>query len=445
VTIERGIAVASLVIAVCALPQRGMAQDAVLRLTLEEAIARSERNSHRLAGLQARVDAAAASQAGRRAADRPVVALLASYMRTNHVDEFALMLPNQPLRVLYPDIPDNYRARLDLQWPIYTAGRTAALERAAGAEQEAAAFDVVAARADRRLEAVRAFWALVTARQTEDVVARSLESVDAHVAELRARLEQGLIPPNEVLTAEAQRSRQRLLAIEARNIRGIADADLRRLIGEDGRGTIEPLVPAPPPPAAASAIEDGGMEVARSRRAERQALASRVSGARLLEAAAGAAARPQVAIGAGYDIARPNLRIFPRLGAWRDSWDVSVNVSWSLWDGGRRRADEAEAAAGTRALIARAADFDRDLAFEIEQRRLEAESADAAIGAAEDGLRAAAEARRVVGERFNAGVATSTDVLDAQTDVLQAELDRTRAIANARLARARFERALGLH
>jgi outer membrane protein TolC len=187
------------------------------------------------------------------------------------------------------------------------------------------------------------------------------------------------------------------------------------------------------------------MEVARSRRAERQALASRVSGARLLEAAAGAAARPQVAIGAGYDIARPNLRIFPRLGAWRDSWDVSVNVSWSLWDGGRRRADEAEAAAGTRALIARAADFDRDLAFEIEQRRLEAESADAAIGAAEDGLRAAAEARRVVGERFNAGVATSTDVLDAQTDVLQAELDRTRAIANARLARARFERALGLH
>ena len=41
------------------------------------------------------------------------------------------------------------------------------------------------------------------------------------------------------------------------------------------------------------------------------------------------------------------------------------------------------------------------------------------------------------------GVATSTDVLDAQVARLQAELDRTRAIANVRLAEARLERAVG--
>ena len=58
-------------------------------------------------------------------------------------------------------------------------------------------------------------------------------------------------------------------------------------------------------------------------------------------------------------------------------------------------------------------------------------------------MRAAVEARRVVGERFNAGVATSTDVLDAQTAVLQAELGRTRAVANARLTLARLDRAVG--
>jgi outer membrane protein TolC len=40
-------------------------------------------------------------------------------------------------------------------------------------------------------------------------------------------------------------------------------------------------------------------------------------------------------------------------------------------------------------------------------------------------------------------VATSTDVLDAQVALLQAELDRTRALANARLAAARLDRALG--
>jgi outer membrane protein TolC len=40
-------------------------------------------------------------------------------------------------------------------------------------------------------------------------------------------------------------------------------------------------------------------------------------------------------------------------------------------------------------------------------------------------------------------VAASTDVLDAQVSLLQAELDRTQAIAGAQLARARLDRALG--
>ena len=423
-------------------PVRVFAQDAPLRLTLAEVVSKTDQNSHRLAGLRARVDAAVAAQAGRQAAERPAVALLGGYMRTNHVDEFSITVPGQPPRIIYPDLPDNYHARVDLRWPIYTGGRGAALARAAGAERDAAAFEVAAGRADLRLDAVRAFWALVTARQAEEVVARAVDSIEAHVRVLRVRLDQGLIPPNDVLSAEAQRSHQRVLAIEARNIRSIAEADLRRLIGEDSRRPIEPIAPPDPAPSAGG-VEAAAIEQARTARPERQALASRVSAAREREAASAAARLPQLAVAAGYDYARPNPRIVPRLDAWRDSWDASVNVSWSLWDGGRRRAEQAEAAAGTRAALARALDFDRELAFEIEQRRLEADSAAAAISAADDGVRAAAEARRVVGERFAAGVASSTDVLDAQTALLQAELDRTRAAAAARLAEARLDRALG--
>jgi outer membrane protein TolC len=58
-------------------------------------------------------------------------------------------------------------------------------------------------------------------------------------------------------------------------------------------------------------------------------------------------------------------------------------------------------------------------------------------------VRAATDAERVVGERYRAGVATPTDVLDAQVARLQAELDRTKAVADARLAAARLARATG--
>ena len=426
-------------VVLCGIRAARAGQEAPLRLTIDEVTTRAVGANLRVAELRTRMEGAAASVEVREAASRPIVAVLGGYTRTNHVDEFIIALPNQPVRALYPDVPDNYRARLDLQWPIYTGGRLAALSRAATAERNATDFDLEAARLDVKLEATRAFWALVTAIETQDVVAQSVTTLDAHLQDLRSRLAQGMIPPNEVLSAEAQRSRQRLLAIEAGNLAAVAQADLRRLIGEDTARQLEPMVPADPPPGSSAPAPT---EAGRSR-PERRALASRLEGAREREAAVAAASRPQVGIGAGYDYARPNPRIFPRLGAWRDSWDASVNVSWTLWDGGRRRGEAAEAAAAVRGLQARSADFDRQLAFELEARRLDLDSAVAAIAAADDGLSAAVEARRVVGERFAAGVATSGDVLDADTALLQARLDRTRAIAGARVAAARLERTAG--
>jgi len=148
-------------------------------------------------------------------------------------------------------------------------------------------------------------------------------------------------------------------------------------------------------------------------------------------------------VGAGLDYARPNPRIFPRLGEFRESWDASVNLSWLLWDGGRTGADIAEATASQRAMAERLADLDSALDVEVRQRWLDVASSRAAVTAAVDAVSAATEARRVLGERFASGVATSTDVLDAQVALLQAELDRTQALATVRLAEARLNRAVG--
>lgn len=403
-------------------------------LTLDRAIARGLEHSARLAELEARRAGAAAAEAGRAAAKLPIVQAQAGYTRTNHVDEYRIALPGQPARVLYPDVPDNYRTRLDLQWPIYTAGRVDALERAARAEKEAIGEDLAAARADLRLEITRAYWAVATARDAEQVVTRSVQNLDAHIRDLRERLQQGLIPPNDLLTAQAQRARQQVSSIESSNTRAVAEADLRRLIG---------TAPGEPLPLAPLLAPDTTTGESSANRPERRALEARLFAARARESAAAALFRPQASVAAGYDYARPNPRIFPRVDRWEDSWDVTVNLGWTLWDGGRRSAERAEAAASSRAAEARITEFDRQLAFDLEARRMDLETARAAITAADEGITAATEARRVVGERYRAGVATATDVLDAELAVLNAELDRTRALASSRLAEARLARTLG--
>jgi outer membrane protein TolC len=417
-------------------------ETAPIPLTLDEAVRRGLATSHRLAEAAARGDAAEAVAAQRHAAALPQVAAQAAYMRTNHVDAFGLPLPTSQLRIIYPDVPDNYRTRLDLQWPIYTGGRIDALEQAARKEALAAARDLDAARADLRLEITRAYWALVTAAESQRVVDQSVARTGAHLVDVKNQLGAGLIPPSDVLTVEAQLSRQRMLGVQARSIRDVAEAQLAYLIAAPAGTTIAPasVLDAPPPPS-----ESIGALVAsaRQRRPERGALDTRLAAAGERARAAHAGTRPAVAIGGGVDYARPNPRIFPREGVWKESWDASVNVSWPLFDGGRARADVAEAAAATRAAVERLADFDATLDVEIRQRLSELVSSRAAIDAAEDGVRAAAEARRVIGERFAAGVAVSGDVLDAQAAVLQAELDRTQAVALARLAEARLDRAVG--
>jgi outer membrane protein len=413
-----------------------------LRLALDEAVRRGLETSHRIGEAVARGEAADAIVGERRAATLPQIAAQAGYMRTNHVEPFGVVMPINRVQIIYPDVPDNYRTRLDLQWPIYTGGRLDALERAARIDATASADEIATVRGDLTLEITRAYWALVTATEALRVVQESLTRIGAHLRDVRNQLAAGIVAPNEVFTVEAQESRQRMLTVQARGMRDVAEAELARLVGAVPGTPIEPVAgfePGPPPAVPLDLMVDA----ARQKRPERAALAKRVSAAQERQRAAAAGTKPTVAVGGGLDYARPNPRIFPREAAWRTSWDASVNVNWPLFDGGRARSEIAEAAASARAVEARLAEFDASLAVEIRQRVTEIVSARAAIDAAADAVRSAAEARRVLGDRFAAGVATSTEVLDAQVALLQAGLDRTQAVATAHLADARLARALG--
>ena len=212
------------------LAQGEKASTSTLRLTLDEAIARALRTSHRIGEGQARQDAATAAVDSRAAATMPTVSVMAGYTRTNHIVPFGLP-PENPTAIIYPDIPDNYRTRLDMQWPVYTFGRFESMERAARSEAAAAGKDVDTLTADVRLDAARAFWALVTANESVRVVEEALALIESHLRDVKNMREVGLLAPNDVLSVEARRSRHQVQLIEARNMRDVAEADLRRVTG----------------------------------------------------------------------------------------------------------------------------------------------------------------------------------------------------------------------
>ena len=425
-----------------AVPTVASAQGAI-RLTLAEAIERGLGSSHRLEELVAREDAARAVEQQRSAADFPVLSAVGSYARTNHVQEFAVPIADGGARVIYPDLPNQWRSRVDLQWPIYTAGKLQALTRAAGADAAATGQDRETLRADLKLEITRAYLAVVTARASESVVQQALERTTAHLADVRSQFTVGLVPPSDVLSIEAQQAHQQMLAIEAANIAVTSSADFRRLAGLEPDAPFELADELDAPGDATADLPNAFVAEARANRPERKALQFRIEAATERASAASSNGLPAVTALGGVDYARPNPRIFPLSAQWRSSWDLGLQVRWTFLDGGRVKAETAEATALRRAAEARLRDFDSGIASEIDQRTADLRSARAAVVAARSGVRAAAEARRVLAERFSAGVATNTDVLTAQVALLQADLDLTRALANTRLAGARLERARG--
>jgi len=419
------------------------AQDAgPLRLTLSEAQARAVGASHRLAAERALGAAAVADVTAAELTDRPMVAIEAAYTRTNHVLEFVVPSPTGGLRTLYPDVPSNYATRLGLRWPLYTGGRTEALVRAARSTAGAAAEDVRVAQADLRLDVARAFWTLVSADAVVAVLRRGVDRSVAHLSVAEERLAGGLVAPNEVASARAQVARQRMLLIEARNQRDLAGARLARLIGSDvGRPVeaVSTLAEPGAPPSPLTRLVDQALDA----RGERRAIEFRIDAADEQVNAASRSMRPTVVVTGGVDLARPNPRIFPRADRWEESWDASLHVSWPLWDGGRRAADVERAAHRADAARRQLAEFDSLVALEIREHLLALDSGRAAVAAASDAIAAASEAQRVVTARYEAGVAIQAEVLDAELALLQAELDRTRALTDIRLAEAELERARG--
>ena len=335
-----------------------------------------------------------------------------------------------------------------------------ALTRAAGAEAEAIGHDREAARADLKLEITRSFWAVITARASSDVVRQALDRTSAHLDDVRNQLGVGLVPPSDVLTIEAQHAHQRMLSIEAENIVETTSAEFRRLAGLEPHVPFELVAdlraggvalkvsttgptPSGPGPVSQDAATVAAARTAQENRAERKSLQFRIAAAAERVTAAEGGALPVLTAIGGYDVSRPNRTIFPIQDAWKPSWDVGINFRWSLFDGGRSRAETAEAVAIRRGAEARLREFDELVQVEVRQRMADLNSAQASIEAAQSGVRAATEARRVLAERFSAGVATNTDVLNAQVALLQADLDLTRALATAQLAAARLDRALG--
>ena len=131
------------------------------------------------------------------------------------------------------------------------------------------------------------------------------------------------------------------------------------------------------------------------------------------------------------------------MNSWNDTWSVGVNLSILAFDGGRASAATAEARARADAARHQVEELERSVRLDVTSRVLDLSTRRAALEVAERNLEAARENLSVSRDRYREGLIPPSELLDAESRLLQSGLDRTTSATHLQQARANLDRAVG--
>jgi outer membrane protein TolC len=144
--------------------------------------------------------------------------------------------------------------------------------------------------------------------------------------------------------------------------------------------------------------------------------------------------------------ANPNPRYFafsPQGEVWNLTWSAGVAATWTVNDTFSTSASAAELEANARVLEAQRAALADGIRQEVAAAYLDREKALVAIETSSRASRAAAEAYRVATDLYRVGRATTTELIEAESDLLNARLSELSAHVALRAAEQRLRYAVG--
>jgi outer membrane protein TolC len=277
----------------------------------------------------------------------------------------------------------------------------------------------------------------------QQLVTRSQAQVQAHLDDVRNLLAQGLAVRNDVLKVDVQLTNVGLLKLDADNAVRLARTALNNQIGLSLDTETEPTSEADSVATAPDAGLDSLIAEARQNRPEVRATEHRVRLASAAVTVAEGAWYPQIAFTGNYYYSRPNQRYQPPQDKFNQSWDLGLGASFDVWNWGLAAHQTAEAKAQLAQARAGLEIARNGVALEATQDYQNLLSAAEKVKATGQALGQAEENRQVVEASFKAGSATSSDVLDAETALLQAQVNRTASQVDMELARAKLQKTLG--
>jgi outer membrane protein TolC len=339
-------------------------------------------------------------------------------------------------------VRDNYRWTMTVTQPLFTGFALLSTYQLGKLGIDEAELGLELEKLDLALSVKRAYFRILEADRLVEVAEKAVESLQSHVDVARSFYQVGMIPINNLLEAEVELSNAEYELIQAKNAARLARASFNTILA---RPISKPV-----------AVEDirtfrpvsepffDYVEMALRKRPEIKTLDVRLEQTEQSRRLARSDYYPDISL--QYDYIQEGDEPYVEGSPVHDAnrWQVMAVLSWTFFEWGKTRSAVEEVNSVRMQLIQTRAALEDQIQLEINEAYLDLIEAEENIPTTTKAVEQAEENLRVSRERYEAQVATSTEVLDAQALLTRARTNYYRALYSHHLARARLERAIGL-
>ena len=345
-------------------------------------------------------------------------------------------------RQVSPIDPDNFELNITATQPLFTGWRLTALRELASLGVDTAKIKKDTVIQGLVLNVKEAYFAILKAGKLTKIARQAVEQLEAHLRVAQAFYDEGIIAKNELLQTEVLMAQARQDLIKASNFVELAKSLFNNLLrrGLDSAVIIEDILDYSPIALTLAQC----LERAELYRPEIKELSLNILFAEKGVELSKSSYYPSVALVGNYNRDSDEALLGADTGEDADSWALIVKAEWTFWEWGKKK----HQVSASRATVARLKYLVRELKdsiqLQVKEAYLNLREAEKNIQVARTAVIQAEENFRMNEERYKQQVATSTDVLDAQTLLTQARSNYFNALSDHNIAWARLEGAMGM-
>ena len=334
---------------------------------------------------------------------------------------------------------NNYDFHLTAQYLLFDFGKNEATVQVAESQVQTAQDNITVARRDLAFSAAQVYYNILFMRESIKVQDQQIASLQAHRNEMQKRVEGGVSTRFDVTTTDVRITQAQNTRLDLQNQLRNQQVQLARLLHKPAQADVPVkgrLTYDPQPVNIEAEVLKGSNnrpEVKLARDAENTAALQ----ARLIDKG------NMPSLGAGVQAGAKNGYILPDINRIRFNTVGVVQLSVPIYDGNKNKKQRVEAAAISRAAVARTADTQEQIRADVRQAVNNMDFSQARHENAQQQVAQATEALSKARDRYRYGVGQNLDVLDAETQLAQARLALVQAEYNYTLGQYQLRRATG--